>query len=218
MALKKNDTKEKTTLAMNITKLIATLETHQKRHNVNERLLVISTILLAIVTGLIVYSSVSDSDSRRKVEKMTQTIQICKDYNDWNDYKSVNSDSLLREVRNWTRGEGPWHKDSIVDPKLAMEKLQKNRAIVRLFNYFETAKMLDKKGLLDTSYFNNWFSTLFTNLEYAKNPSVDEFIKEYRIKRKKGKNQPQTIWDGYTYYRNDVINLDRILVKDSVSK
>ena len=200
---KKTNSDNRISLTRNIFTLISSLEKQNKKNNINQMLLVICTALLVFVTGWLVYSNTSHSDSIMKAERLSQTVTLCKEFNEfYSNYSAIESNMELRQMRDWVRNESNWIDTAFLslDPIGKLEVLYKNLIVKKLFNYFETAKMLHKKELLDEEYFSNWFETLFIGMQRTDNPTVDSFIEYYRDMKKNDK-----IWDGYYYCRDSII-------------
>lgn len=177
------------------------------RKNVVESLLFVATVSLSILTAFTVYINYSDSDSRIRIERYKQTINLCKDFNSWYDnYYVVETDTSLIQVKQWDtslpcNGECSWQ--SIPD-SIKLMSLIKNPAAIKLFNYFEEAKMLDQKKLLDRDYFYNFFSsTMLKFKNKTKEPTVEEFL---LFSRKYYKDEQ--VWDGFDYCMRIVQNME----------
>lgn len=147
-----------------------------------------------------------------ELEKYRQTIILCSRFNRiYRDLDTRNLNDML-QFQLW---ENPSKKfsDSIQlsykkvkmvwEPLGVEEKineLMSNSAFYEVFGMFEDAMMLNKKGLLDMAYFNNFFSTVIERLEETTGPSVEQIIdKQCRISKR------NDIWDGYKYCRDKLI-------------
>lgn len=139
-----------------------------------------------------------------KLEKYRQTIELCKNFDDWYRYsREPRIDSLATVFKKW---EGTIPQDSSwigLSDSIKMEILKNSVSVNRVFHYFEEAKMLDKRNLLDDEYFYNFFYNFFVRLEKIKNPSVKQYID---AKRKHGGDDE--IWDGYYHCRDVILKIN----------
>jgi hypothetical protein len=195
----------------------------QKRKNIYDLTLVVATVFLAGLTGLMALATYflydlgnNDFSSRKQIETYKQTVGLCKEFNDWyTDYRAFDTDTQLAQMRHWVRSEPEWQQLSIsMDSTQIIETLKKNNAVIKMFNYFEDAKMLDKKGLLDRDFLKNRFYSLFCRIEKTQNPSFSLFIESYR------QNLNDKVWDGYFYCRDTIVVLenDRIFYREILRK
>ncbi len=85
-----------------------------------------------------------------------------------------------------------------------MNLLYNSSEVNRLFNYFENAKMLNKKELLDDEYLYNFFITTVYGLVKATGPTLEDYMKKLRGVKPNGDSEfyndynPAT-WDGFEY-------------------
>ena len=164
------------------------------------------------------------SNSTLSLERYGETIALCNSFNAA--YRHYNLPSVADMVmfRLW---EDPKVKipnrlmpirDSIDRVFSAMSKEEKMDALLEseafdlIFGSFEQAAILHRKGLLDTDYFNCYYSALFGRLSTAQNPSLEEML-EYK-RKKVGRDD---IWNGYEYCKDNLL-YDLIMVPNSVPK
>ena len=161
----------------------------------------ITAILMVLVTILIYNVNVSAF----KLEKYKQTIALCGDFNSWYRYDNVMDNKELVEVKRWEGSildrDSLWNCISTEEKK---ERLRKNMAMDKLLMYFEDAKMLDQKKLLDKEYFHNSFFGLISRLESVSEPTIDEFIEHVRRKY-----NGDDIWDGYHYCVEKILKIEK---------
>ncbi|MDR1348506.1 MAG: hypothetical protein LBJ63_08810 [Prevotellaceae bacterium] len=130
-------------------------------------------------------------------------MELCNDFNNrYTDYRNYKTDPEIVEMRAWVRNKLKWFNSNI-DSINRIKVLRENEAVIKLFNYFEDAKMLDQKRLLDRDFFLNRFYSLFLRLEKANNPPVEVYINSYR------KDLTDKVWDGYYYCRELVFKLHK---------
>jgi len=171
-------------------------------------LLAILTIALAIVTS---YGAKAQRDVA-EMEKHRQTIALCKDFTSWywfNDYPNLDStssqkDTALIQLKAWFHSREVDKSDKVEwEKKGKREKikaLKDNKAVYKLFTYFEDAMMLHRKNLLDEDYFGNFFLRTFQRLRSAENPNVMEYVEAER--RESGESKT---WEGYEYCFDKII-------------
>lgn len=176
------------------------------------------------------------SNSTLSLGRYGETIALCNSFNAA--YRHYNLPSVADMVmfRLW---EDPEVKipdrlrpicDSIDRVFSAMSKEEKMDALLEseafdlIFGSFEQAAILHRKGLLDTDYFNCYYSALFGRLSKVQNPSLEEMLKY-----KRGNEERDDIWNGYDYCKkwllydlimspddipNQSIEVKRVYVKD----
>lgn len=147
-----------------------------------------------------------------EMEKYRQTISLCQEFNDWYRYNNK-ADAELNTVKIWlddVHNLDVTHSVRLLkedwdglDGTEKLNKLKNSAAMQRLLGYFEDAKMLHKKGLLDLDYFDNFFGNLVHKMERTKSPYVMSYIENLC-----NSSNREDIWDGYVYCRNYLITQD----------
>ena len=166
--------------------------------------------MITVLTIAMVWSSIllyKANKGNFEIEKIKQTMSLCKDFFSWYTYNrdAISANSSLQNLKIWvgelqdTVLENKW---MILSDTERINELCNNPEVSKLFNVFEDAKVLHQKGLLDAEYFINYLYPQFIQLEKASNPTVDTFIKTIRTQD----NNP-TIFDGYYYCRDEILNL-----------
>ena len=179
---------------------------------------VLATLAFLAITRMLYVTTSSlqgnDFEKRMVIEKYRNTIDLCGNFNTWygyGDYRKKEDDLWLDTLKQWENSKNIWllNDDSlrikylVDDPlkikylkdSLKVKSLQRNLAVRKLFSYFENAKELDKRGLLDRDYFFNTFYSRLTNLEKIENPSVVFFLQTYRKEMNNSR-----IYDGYDHF------------------
>ena len=142
-----------------------------------------------------------------EIEKTKQTISLSKDFFDWFIFNTdgIAANISLQNLKMWegslqdTVLRNNWLNLSDVEQ---IKELNNNPNVAKLFNFFEDAKILHQKGLLDVEYFINFFYNSIRKLEKTSNPTLDTFIETKRIQ-----NNNPFIYDGYYYCRDEILNL-----------
>ena len=177
---------------------------------INKIVPIITAFTMAVFTILLwIATSESANESKKVVEmeKYRQTLLLCKDYRNWFVYETglLKTDSLLFELKAW---EGSL-QDSIFKSRwidmpdsIRLTELRDNISVRRLFSYFEDAMILHQKGLLDDTYFFNFFYNPFRRLEKTSEPEVDVYIESMRTEF-----QDSLIYEGYYYCRDKILDL-----------
>jgi len=166
--------------------------------------------MITMLTIAMVWSSIllyKANKGNFEIEKIKQTMSLCKEFFSWYTYNrdETTSNVSLQNLKIW---EGSLQDTVLKNNWLHLSdteqinKLHNNPEVGKLFNFFEDAKVLHQKGLLDAEYFINYLWGTFKKLEKTSNPTVDAFIKTLRIQQ----NNP-TIYDGYYYCRDEILNL-----------
>lgn len=207
----KSTTKGRATLTDNIKDLIKALEIHHRKHNSNEKFLVMSTFILAISTTLLFIitfclwktdeeTSKRDAEAADRNEKMRQTIALCENFYNWyGNYENIEKDLLLQKLKHWANHDTLWKKLNDKEARLIWDTLNKKRVVNRLFHYFENAKMLDQDTLLEREYFANFFSIWFQGLKCTKRPNVNDWLDSLR------NIHGPTVFDGYDYCLDTIL-------------
>lgn len=87
--------------------------------------------------------------------------------------------------------------------------LMDNSFFQQMLSYFEEAKILHKKQLLDVDAFENDFVGILFRLSTTQYPTIDQYIQYVRsLSKRINKN---TIWDGYYYCLNNIITRNYML-------
>jgi hypothetical protein len=161
-------------------------------------------ILMALLTlflGISAWQQSNLSEQRMRVENFRQTQTLCTDFNKWYWTETDETNNELNQLKIWigtpvTNENSSWSNLSDNDK---IEIMKRNKAVYRLFVYFEDAKMLNKEGVLHIEYFYNFFVTTIDRLENAENPTVYEYLESERKDNKE-------VWDGYEYCRDIIKN------------
>jgi len=157
-----------------------------------------ANVILTVIMIVISFFLFRVSDNNLRLEKYRQTLELCQNFDDWYRYsKEARTDTLSKVFKMWEKSapqDFGWLK---LSENERLEILKQSTAVNRVFHYFEEAKMLSKKELLDEEYFYNFFYNLFARLENTRSPSVYQYIEAMR--KKGGDNE---IWNGYYYCRD----------------
>jgi len=167
-------------------------------------------IILGIATLLIYIISHNTSRESLKLEKFRQTITMCNDFKDW--YWMYNYDHRDKHSENldylhlWSYPSWDWKVDSLcykrwvkMNDSVRLNNLINNLELNRLLSYFETAKMMDKAGLLDKKYFYNFFVSTVDRLAKAQTPTFEEYMTLKRGYESNTSIKDCRIYDGFDY-------------------
>ena len=166
--------------------------------------------MITLLTILMVWCSILLYKANRgnfEIEKIKQTMSLSKEFINWytDNRDEIAVNTSLQNLKIWigslqdTVLKNNWQNLSNAEQ---INELQNNPEVTKLFNLFEDAKVLHQKGLLDAEYFINYLWGTFRKLEKTSNPTVDTFIETLRTQS----NNP-TIYDGYYYCRDKILNL-----------
>jgi len=142
-----------------------------------------------------------------EIEKLKQTMSLNKEFFNWYTFNrdEIATNIPLQTLKIW---EGSLQDSVLKNNWLNLSDIEKinelcnNHEVSKLFNFFEDAKVLHQKGLLDVEYFINFIYSSFRKLEKTSNPTIDIIVETTRIKN----NNPY-IYDGYYYCRDEILNL-----------
>lgn len=166
--------------------------------------------MITILTIVMVWCSILlyiANKGNFEIEKIRQTMSLSQEFFNWFTYNrdGITANSSLQNLKIW---EGSLQDTVLKNNWLNLSDNERINELCntpeagKLFNFFEDAKVLHQKGLLDIEYFINFFYGPLRRLEKTSNPTVDTIIETTRIRY----NNPY-IYDGYYYCRDEILNL-----------
>ncbi len=110
----------------------------------------------------------------------------------------------LEQIRHRWRIADSTNMDEVLESRI--HYLMKNQYLQQMLLYFEEAKILHKKQLLDLDAFYNDFNGIVTRLKKTQYPSVGQYISHIRSASKRADRN--LIWDGYYYCVDNIFPKD----------
>lgn len=160
----------------------------------------VATLLVSVFICVIYVSNL-------EMEKYRQTFQLCEKFNSMYRYYDK-SDTMIIDFKIWDKTPLTTIDSACCDVKNRINKwdnlsyedkiirLKSNIKLQQILGFFEDAKLLHRKKLLDREYFDNYFTMEIKRLQAA-DPSIENYINAVKTR--------EDIWDGYRYCCDNIL-------------